>query len=382
VKPAVKRCSLAGVVAAAVLAAVPASAGPPDLVALQTTGDRSERYDTIPITSARGAEPRAVMSLGPGKLPDLLEGDRLHVTSELQTTNNCYRQSPFCVARPYSYSPHVGTRLVLADGLATRGARTRAITERKKLTCDQAPDHREHHCVSVFTSANFRIGNPGTLPCPLERCRVSLIADAHNKRARHGDKLILGIDRADGQAHGDKGRVNVARLRGDPESRTLGNQRRLRHRVEIKEKQRVALVSQRLPHLKRGEQLPIRAGARISIGHVPYATFVGAQLVLGINRSAVHTTEFTREVAKLRAELSEANGYNCTQRTTPCETRKVGTLMVRRTAERAGRPVPLYANLVLRNAPKMRDRFPNDFMKIRRGFIEAVRYGADFNGRR
>ena len=381
-KTVVRRSSLVLTVVGVILAAAPASAGPPDLVALVTTGNGSERHETIPITRRLGAEPRIAMSLGPGKLPGLLEGDRLHVSAELQTTNNCYRPSPFCVARPYSYSPRVGTRLVLARGTATRGPRTRAITARRQLTCDQDPDHREHHCVSVFSGANIRLGDPDSLPCRLERCRVSLVADAHNRRARSGDKLLLGIDRTDGEVHGDRARLNVLRLRGHPEGRELGNKRRLRPRLEIKEKARAAIFSMRLPNLQRGEQFSIRAGTTVGIGHVSYAAFVGSQLVLGAKRDSTHTTEFTRGVAKLDGELSESNGFNCTQRTTPCHVRKVGTLVVKRDAERGGSPVPLYANLVLRNAPKMPDRNPGDNMRIRRGFIEAVRYAASFNGRR
>ena len=73
-RPAIRRWTLAFAAVGAALAAVPASAGPPDLVELRTTGDRSERYETIPITRERGAEPRVAMSLAPDQLPDLLEG--------------------------------------------------------------------------------------------------------------------------------------------------------------------------------------------------------------------------------------------------------------------------------------------------------------------
>ncbi len=380
-RPVIRRWALAFAAVGAALAAVPASAGPPDLVELRTTGDRSERYETIPITRERGAEPRVAMSLAPGQLPDLLEGDRLQVTAELQTTNNCYRPSPHCVAQPYSVSPRVGTRLILARGLATGGPRTLAISDRRELKCDQEPEHREHHCVSVFSGSNIRLGDPDSLPCQLDRCRVSLVADAYNRGARAGDKLLLGIDRTDGRVHGDHGRLNLLRLRGEPEAREIGNERRLHHRVEIREKERRSILSLRLPNLRRGEQLSIRAGTTVGIGHVSYAAFVGSQLVLGQSADSVHTTEFTRGVARLDAELSEANGFNCTQRTTPCDVRKVGTLEVRRDAERGGDPVPLYANLVLRNAPKMPDRNPGDRMKILRGFIEASRYAATLNGK-
>jgi len=368
-------------VATVAFAAVPASAGPPDAVDLRTTGDRSERYETIPITRHRGAEPRVAMSLGPDQLPDLLEGDRLQVTAELQTTNNCYRRSPHCVARPYSFSPRVGTRLVLARGLATEGPRTRAITGRQELKCDQEPAHREHHCMSVFSGSNFRL-DPGSLPCELDRCTVSLVADAHNAQAGAGDKLLLGIDRTDGRVHGDHARLNVLRLRGTPEARELGNERRLHHRVRIRQKERLSILSLRLPNLQRREQLSIRAGMTVGIGHVDYATFVGSQLILGQRPDAVHTTEFTRGVARLDGELSEANGFNCTQRTTPCDVRKVGTLEVRQDAERGVDAVPLYANLVLRNAPKMPDRDPGDYMRILGGFIDADRYPASLHGRR
>lgn len=364
------------------LGAIPASAGLPAQVQVVTTGDNSERYETIPVTKKRGAEPRVAMSLAPGELPELLEGDRLHVTAELQTTNNCFRQSSYCVSRPYDFSPNVGTRLVLSKGLATGGPDARAITARQSRPCDQDPRNREHHCVSVFRGANFRLDDEGSLPCQLHRCRVSLVVDAHHHDAKPGDKLLLGIDRTDGQAHGDRGRLNVARLRGDVESTEWRSERRLHRSVEIKEKRDTAIYSLRLPRLREDEQLTVDAEAIIDISHVSYAAFVGSELILGTSPRAVHTTQFTRNVATLRGQLSEANGFNCTQRRTPCPVRKVGTLVVKRDAERGSDPVPLYVNLVLRNAPKMRDRNPGDHMKIRRGFVEAVRYPAGLNGRR
>ena len=56
---------------------------------------------------------------------------------------------------------------------------------------------------------------------------------------------------------------------------------------------------------------------------------------------------------------------------------------MKRDATRDGDPVPLFVNLVLRNAPKMDERQPRDFMLIRpSGYIKAQRYSADQNGKR
>jgi hypothetical protein len=377
--------ALAGLLAAiglAAAAAPTATGGPTGRVAVATTGNHSEERETIPITRRSGAEPRVAMSLTPRELPSLRQGDRLVFTAELQTTNNCYQPSPFCVSAPYGYSPKIGTRLILASGAGdTGGPDTQAITSRRVRDCDQNPNHREHHCVRVYRSARMNVGNPDALPCEVRECRVNLVVDAYNSRAHDGDLLILGIDRQTGPVSQDRGRLNVTRLRGDGlEVREPATRRRLARRVPIDRGAKRSILSLRLPNLREDEQVTLEAEAKLDIGHLPYSTFVGSQLILATKPGAVRTTALTERVGYLDGHATEANGFNCTQRTTPCTPAKVGTLVLTKTPRRSGRTVPLYVNYVLRNAPKQVDERPGDAMRIRRGYIEAKRYPADARG--
>ena len=352
-------------------------AGGDGVVTIATTGDRSELRETVPISRRARGKARVAMSLPPRKMPSLTEGDRLRVTAELQTTNNCYRRSSYCVSRPYRYSPKIGARLVLARRRnATAGPRVKAISSWRVRACSQNPSHREHHCMRVFTGSRLDIPAEDALPCPPGKCRVNLVVEAHHPKARRGDVLILGIDRKDGRVSGDRGRLNVIRFRGrGVPVRKRTDTRRRRSRVPIKRGAKSVIYSMRLSNLRRGEQLAFQAAASIGIGHLSYSAFVGSQLVLGTNPQATHTTEFTRRVGTLQGEVTEANGFNCTQRTTPCPAPKVGTLRIRRDAKRGGRAVPLYVNYVIRNAPKLVDASSGDAMRVQPGgFIKAWRY--------
>jgi hypothetical protein len=371
---------LLAVVTLAAVAVPGAKGGPTGIVAVATTGNHSEERETIPITRSSGAEPRVAMSLSPRELPSLRQGDHLTFTAELQTTNNCYQPSPFCVSAPYGYSPKIGTRLILASGARDTGGRdTQAITSRRVRDCDQNPNQREHHCVRVYRNTRLNVGNPDALPCNLRRCRVNLVVDAYHPRASDGDLLILGIDRPTGTVSQDRGRLNVTRIRGDVEPREPRTERRLDRRVPIDRGAKESILSLRLPNLREDEQLTLEAEAKVDIGHLSYPSFVGSQLILATKRRAVRTSALTENVGHLDGHATEGNGFNCTQRTTPCTAVKVGTLVITKTPRRDGRTVPLYLNYVLRNAPKKEAR-PGDAMKIRRGYIEAKRYPADARG--
>ncbi|MET0128737.1 MAG: hypothetical protein ABW249_09105, partial [Solirubrobacterales bacterium] len=87
--------ALAALAGLAALAAPAVAAAPVEVDAF-TTGPRSELRKTVPITSAPGAAPRVVLSMGPGKLSGLRRGDRLELLSEVQVSVDCDRPSPRC----------------------------------------------------------------------------------------------------------------------------------------------------------------------------------------------------------------------------------------------------------------------------------------------
>lgn len=345
-------------------------------VKVVTSGNRSERHETIPITRTPRAAEEVAMSLSPQRLPDLAPGDRLRITAELQTTNNCHERTNLCVSRPYQYSPRIGTRLVIARRPgATRGPDVKGITSRREGNCDQQEGNRQHHCVTVYRGSKLTIPEPGQLPCQLDQCRISLVVDSHHPRAHNGDDLILGIDRPGGKVSGDRSRLNVTRARGSGiESHRQRTHKLLRRRVPVKEGPKRSVLSLRLPNLTQGEQLTFAASLTADIRRLHYSSFTGSQLILARRPGAVTTSSFTRNVGSLKGEVTEANGFNCTQRTTPCKARRVGTLVIQQAPVRDGRTLPLFVNFVLRNAPKEVPDRVRDFMRLRHGGISARRY--------
>ena len=71
------------------------------------------------------------MSLQPGNLGDLRDGDRLEATAEVEVSvclkpNELHGSDRACIGRTYGYDPTVIAELVLADGGARPAARARS----------------------------------------------------------------------------------------------------------------------------------------------------------------------------------------------------------------------------------------------------------------
>jgi hypothetical protein len=185
----------------------PPPAGPTVLVA--ATSDHAELIKTIPIAGGPGAAPRVVMSMGPGQLPDLMEGDRLRASAEVQITADCTFQRPRCAGPPYRYSPRLRGRLILADGAqVTGGANAVAIGGPDQNTCRQQTGDREHHCMLVPRGGIDVAGeNP---PCDVDSCHVNFVVEAWGGNPGAGDVVVVGGQRPNGTILQDKGRINVA----------------------------------------------------------------------------------------------------------------------------------------------------------------------------
>jgi len=82
------------------------------------------------------------------------------------------------------------------------------------------------------------------------------------------------------------------------------------------------------------------------------------------------------EMAREVGEITENNGFNCTQRTTPCETIKAGVLEIAEDAQG-----PLYVNLVL-SIGRVGGRAPGDNVVTVQdgGHLDVVRYPAEHKG--
>jgi hypothetical protein len=364
-------------------AALAAPAGPP-LVRVATTGNDSELVKTLPITRRAGAEPRVVMSMGPNALPDLAAGDLLDLSAEFQVTDNCNYSSRRCVGPVYHYDPKVTARLVIAaSAAATGGPGTLAVGRAERETCTQHKPDREHHCVLVFTGDRLDLSNPAQLPCALDQCFANLVADAHQRRARHGDLIMVGGQRPDGHIPQDRGRINAVRYRDSrpADFTTLTTGHRLRTRLRPNFQRRV-VYSRRLDGLRDGEQLEVGAAITLDISRLPYALRDSTRLILADSPNATRQSAFVKAHALGQGEIAENNGSNCTHDERLCTSRKVGVLEMRRDAVNgAGEPVPLYVNLVTVVGPKAAKAKPGDRVVVRRrGGLEVTRFPPRVNG--
>ena len=329
----------------------------PGSAKVATSGNYSERIDTIPIRK-RIRRWHTAMVLAPPELPRLRATDRLRISAELQTTTDCTKRLERCAGRPHRWSPTVATRLVIA------GPGGRRVLDRDRQRRRQRPGDRQHHCPVTLGWTELRPAGPGR-PCRSRRCRIKVLVAAASPRATGRERLVIGSQDPDGSIVHDKGRINVVRLRGGagPLAARASSARLVNRAVRPDLRKRVVL-SVRLDGLERGESLEVSAHARGHVAHLPYPALIGSQLILAESPRDRAPGPFVRRVASLGGELNEIAGSNCTQAQTPCPIRRVGVLRMRRAARRDGRPVPLYVNLVVRAMAKRADPQPGDAVRI------------------
>jgi hypothetical protein len=336
----------------------------------------SELEETIPITSARGAKKKAVMSLGPGgrgpsRMPDLAPGDRLRVLAEAEVTTDCEQRSPACVGNPYTYAPVIQARLLLAG--SKRAAEPRERGRLIKELRARSLSHKQHHRVIVFRDAELLIREqdlPG-------RPHVNLSLDAHHRQARREHRLLIGENEPDGRVGQDKGRLCVVRLRGTlPRLAPARTTTRRARRLPIARGADTVVYSLPLTALKRGEQLAVTARMTTSTARLDYWARISTRLVLADDPGEKDVGERAREVSTFRGAITERNGFNCRPSDERCITWKVGVLRIR---ESAGKR--LFVNLVADcGAPFGGDERDDTMKVLDDGFIEVVRYPAELRG--
>lgn len=370
--------------AASISASLPGEAAAADRVPrvkVQTSGDRSERTDRLPIERRRGRGERVVISLTPKRLPSLAAGDRIELSTELQLTVDCTHSGPRCVGDPYHYNPDVEARMVIApDAESASGRDVIEIGRPRREICRQRLPNREHHCVLVFDRAVRELPR---LPCVRrERCFINLVASASSPRAHRGELVLVGGNRANGSVPQDRARLNVVRFHpaGSVPNRRYDTSSRASRRLHLDQRREV-IYSQRLDDLEEGDQLVAEARARVDISHLPYNVVLSSQLILTDRRGGI-TRGSAAKLASMRGELSEGNGFNCTLNHGTCTIHKVGVVTMLRDARRkSGRARPLFVSLVTRAGPKRLDARAGDRANVSAGgWLRVTRYPHRFRG--
>ena len=307
--------------------------------------------------------------MGPGKLSGLERGDRLELSSEVQVTVDCDKPSARCAGRPYDYDPKVAVSLQLSSHRGLGGHP--AVLARRSLTCRQRLPNRQHHCPVVFDHT-LRVGKH--FPCPLDRCYANLVVSASSPRASGDQRMIIGANKPNGRIVQNKSRLNAIRIPPGVHARTLTTKHLRRGSLRLRPRRKVVL-SQRVDGLERGDVLGVEASLRSDVRRLGYSALVGGELVVARGPNATAPSRLVRHTVWQRGMISPTNGTNCTPAQTPCATRKVGAIKVRRDVRGgSGGPAPLFVNLVIRTKQKRVGREHGARLKLLRGRLSVRDY--------
>jgi hypothetical protein len=346
---------------------------PPTKVLVCATAKPAERVKKLPITSRAGAERKVVMRLGRGTagflpFPDLVPGDELKVLAELAVTTDCFStQQGDCVKQPYTFTPRVRARLLLADS-----ARATARKRGHALLLDEqtvAVSQDQHHYVFVFEPSPLEIPSGWDA----RENYLSVALDANNRSAGSNHVLLIGANKK-GDVQQDMGRISVVRLRlgDDPAPRAVTVKDLRTSRLPLTKEKRV-VFSAPVERLRRDEQLVVGAMVEAHNRDLPYKARISTRLVLGDRPTDTDTGEEARKIDAMKGEISEHNGTNCLPAATQ-RTRKVGVLRVTKNAARTH-----HVNLVAESADPVKDRTEGSLALVR-GSLSVTRYPASWGG--
>lgn len=391
VRQAIPISVLTTATAVVALYAVPAPAGqvPDGTVRVATSGNKSELVRSIPVGKRAGAKERSVMSISPGNLGDLRDGDRVEGSAEVEVSvclkPNRLHTGPGheCVGKTHGYNPNVEAEVVLAGSAdATSGIR---IASPQQIRCTQRQPNRNHHCVLTVQGGGFNILDAGDLPCDPDECHVNLVMSAFNRGARKGHKLVIGASQ-DRKVTQDKGRVNVVKFRPGVQTRVRPSVDDSPERGTLKiageggnPKSKV-LYSVELTGIREGEQVVVDGRAVAEIRKHRYNAFMTSTLVLSERPNSTSRDGLPERVADINGQIGEPNGFNCTQGKSahrdPCTANKLGVIEFTK-----GTSQPLYINFVSGMAAQAdfgdRHRKKDKAKVLDRGELRVFRYERD-----
>lgn len=340
-------------------------------VAIATSKHPSELRGTVPIARRGPGRARVVMSMGPGRLPDLRTGDKLQLYADVQVTMDCYRPLPRCAGRPYHFNPVVEGRLQISASGTPRGRSVTVAT--RKLQCLQHQPARQHHCPLVFDARD--VGVDRRLPCPPSHCFVNVVVSAHSRAADGGEVVVIGANKPSGRIVRGKGEISALRIRPPTPAPDALTSREPRRRTLPLDARRRVVLSRRISGLERGDALAVTASMRSDVRRLGYNALVGAQLILARSPGATRPSAVVRRSASRKGVISQVNGTNCTAVKSPCGTRKVGVLAIRRTpAGDSGHRLTMFVNLVIRTKQKQVARNHRDRLHVAGGKLEVRVY--------
>jgi hypothetical protein len=361
----------------------PSAAAAQSPVQAASTVDGSELVQTVPITRKSDKSPAVVLSIGSGELPNLGVGDTLRSSAELQVSTTCVESLPRCIGKPYSYSPTFSAQIVLASSrTAASGSGTLALSPEYQMGCGQQRPNRNHHCLLTIPGVVRPILPGDQLPCVPSQCSLNLVVSAHAPKARRGNVLVIGNDQPNGTVKGGRGRLNaiVTAPGEDAFASSTQTTERISKRIPLGGEHsgfQTVAYSVRLDGLQPGDVISATALQSTGVGSLAVPAFVGDQIILTTKPTSARPK---KKYSTQDGELTPANGFNCTQGSspyqTPCSTYKTGQLTItKQPLDNFGLPKPLYVNLITRAFEKTAQAKRGDRVTIRgSGYLNVVRY--------
>jgi hypothetical protein len=372
-----------GVVALGLAAQAGAGAGTGGgAVQVSSTGNKSELVKTLAIGKKASSKRRVLMSMGPGGVGELQQGDLIQAAADFQVTV-CLKPEPdhpgaeprSCLGRVYGYDPHVQAQLVLTNDDGDRAGTP--LSKPRKLTCNQSQPNRNHHCVLFVPPSKFTV--PDELPCPSADCYINLVVSAYHPAARGGDRLIVGEDTGGGGGITQgKGRISLARYRpGDmdfdnpdvtrkpkrkslPLERSSGNER--------------VVFELPLANLREGETLVFEGKSQFGIANSRINPLTRSRLRLSADPGSAN---WPQAATDLSGQIGDPNGFNCTQGPSahpePCTSRKFAVLNVTRSVNETITVQLVAGTSVV--GDELDELGRGNKAKVRSGFIKVYRYG-------
>jgi hypothetical protein len=360
-----------------------------DEVRAANTNRDAEIRKTIPIAKNRGAKPRSVMSMAPGKVGTLESGDKIEAAGEIQVQvclkPNFHHGSSRsdCVGPIYGYDPLVDAHLALAPKKKTANpAKVLPVTKTKTLRCHQRGRARNHHCVLTIKWKGIELSDVSQLPCSANGCRLNLILSAHHPSSKGSHKLIVGGLNSAGGVQGGKGKISFLNKRsGRSQPDRLIQTRRSRQRMVVVDEGRSpkmkVVYSQKISDVRAGELLVVDARYVAAIDHLPYTSRMRAAVIITDSPNSIdHTSRRARRAAQTKTRLTEENNFNCTQATSghssPCAFDKVGIVRFKQRSKK-----PLFVNVLAGHGALVKSdkRYRKGRAKVRRsGYLKVWRY--------
>ena len=194
------------------------------------------------------------------------------------------------------------------------------------------------------------------LPCAPNACYLNLIVEATSRKAKRGNKIVLGGDQPDGSVQQDKGRLNLVQAHPIvPAPQTVQTSALVEPTLPLtigdSEKRRV-VYSLPIVAPQQGEVLTFDTSFLAGISALRFNTFISSRVILGVSPTSAKSTGLAKRATAYKGQGTESNGFNCTLGPSgyanPCTTIKAGALQITRKFKTVygEEPTTLYLNVL------------------------------------